>query len=292
MKLSSLLQLVLLAALWGSSFLFIKIAAIPLGPAYLMEARVFFAALTLFVIALYLKKNLDFIKHIRHYFILGFFSVAFPFLLFAYAAQTLNASLLSILNSTAVIWGTIITAIITQVFPTKKVILGLVLGILGVCVLVGGEASILGDNFILPIIAATVAAMSYGVASNYAKYSPKLPSFNNAHGSMWAAVIIVLPTIPFFPYSEVPTLNIWLAVIALGIFCTAIANVLYFKLIDDIGPPSALSVAFLIPVFGILWGWLFLEEHIGVNTILGAALIVLGTMLVTGFSLRMVLMKK
>lgn len=274
----------MLAAIWGGSFLFMRIAANPLGPAVLIEARVLCAAITLLLVSFYLKRKLSFNAHSKHFFILGLFNTALPFLCFAYAAQTLNASTLAILNSTAPIWAAIIGAIWTKTALESKVLLGLGIGVTGVSVLVGWDAFNIGQEAILPIFAAVMAAFSYGIASNYTKTAPKVEAFNNAHGSMWAAVLIVLPFVFFMPMREAPDLTITTSVILLGAVCTGLAYLLYFNLINELGAPSALSVTFLIPVFGILWGNLFLGEAIGINTVVGSVLVITGTMLVTSLS--------
>lgn len=292
MSVASLFRLLTLAAIWGGSFLFMRIAANPLGPAALIEARVAFAAITLLIVSLFLKKHLQFATNAKHFFILGFFNSALPFLLFAYSAQVLNASSLAILNSTAPIWAAIIGAVWTKKPPNRSVLLGLFLGIIGVCVLVGWDAANIGENAMLPIIAAITASVSYGVASNYTKNAPRVEAFDNAHGSMWASVIIVLPLLPFFPFRESPTQDILMSVMILGVVCTALAYLLYFRLVSDLGPSSALSVTFLIPIFGIFWGHIFLDEEIGLNTIVGSILVITGTMFVTGFSLRQVFRKR
>ena len=280
----SFLKLIMLASIWGGSFLFMRIAANPLGPAVLIEARVLCAAITLLLVSFYLKRKLSFNAHAKHFFILGLFNTALPFLFFAYAAQTLNASTLAILNSTAPIWAAIIGAIWTKTALESKVLLGLGIGVTGVCVLVGWDAMNIGQEAIIPIFAAVMAAFSYGIASNYTKTAPKVEAFNNAHGSMWAAVLIVLPFVFFIPMREAPDLTITTSVILLGAVCTGLAYLLYFNLINELGAPSALSVTFLIPVFGILWGNLFLDEAIGINTVVGSILVITGTMLVTGLS--------
>ncbi|WP_132940811.1 DMT family transporter [Vibrio crassostreae] len=274
----------MLAAIWGGSFLFMRIAANPLGPAVLIEARVLCAAVTLLLVSFYLKRKLSFNAHAKHFFILGLFNTALPFLFFAYAAQTLNASTLAILNSTAPIWAAIIGAIWTKTTLEVRVLLGLGIGVTGVGVLVGWDAMNIGQEAILPIFAAVMAAFSYGIASNYTKQAPKVEAFNNAHGSMWAAVLIVLPFVFFMPMQEAPNLTITMSVILLGAVCTGLAYLLYFNLINELGAPSALSVTFLIPVFGILWGNLFLDEAIGINTVVGSILVITGTMLVTGMT--------
>ncbi|HAH03482.1 MAG TPA: EamA family transporter, partial [Vibrio sp.] len=260
------IKLITLAAIWGGSFLFMRIAANPLGPAVLIEARVLCAAVTLLLVSFYLKRKLSFNAHAKHFFILGLFNTALPFLFFAYAAQTLNASTLAILNSTAPIWAAIIGAIWTKTTLDARVLLGLGIGVTGVGVLVGWDAMNIGREAILPIFAAVMAAFSYGIASNYTKQAPKVEAFNNAHGSMWAAVLIVLPFVFFMPMREAPDLTITTSVLLLGAVCTGLAYLLYFNLVSELGAPSALSVTFLIPVFGILWGNLFLDEAIGLNT--------------------------
>jgi drug/metabolite transporter (DMT)-like permease len=100
---------------------------------------------------------------------------------------------------------------------------------------------------------------------------------------MWASSVMVLPVLPFFPMSAVPTPGIVGAVVALGVLCSGIAYILYFRLIEEVGTTSALTVTFLNPVFGILWGALFLGETIGWYTIAGSAIVLVGTALVTGF---------
>ncbi|MEZ9131979.1 DMT family transporter [Vibrio breoganii] len=284
-----MLRLICLAAIWGGSFLFMRISANALGPAYLIEARVLFAAVSLLVVAWYMKKKLDFRAHTKHFFIIGLLNTALPFLLFAYAAQTLPASILSILNSTAAIWGAAIAIVWSRSLPTLRVIVGLISGVIGVYILVGLDNALLPANSGVAMIAGVMAACCYGIASNYAKNAPKISSFDNAHGSMWAACLIVLPLLPFMPIREMPDVQISISVILLGVVCTGLAYLLYFRLIEDLGPPSALSVTFLIPLFGILWGNLFLDEQVGWNTALGALFVIGGTMLVTGFSIKKML---
>ncbi|EKO3507571.1 DMT family transporter [Vibrio fluvialis] len=284
MPVASFLQLLGLAAIWGGSFLFLRIAAHSFGPAYLIEARVGFAALSLLLIGLYLKKSLPFRQHWQHFMILGLFNSALPFLLFAYAAQTLNVSTLSILNSTAPIWGAVIGYVWHKTPLSPKAIAGLLIGVAGVSVIVGLDHSLIGTDAGLPIVAATMAAFCYGIATNYTKNAPAISSFDNSHGSMWAASLWVLPLLPFIPMREAPSGTEVLSVLTLGIICTGLAYLLYFRLVKEIGPSPTLSVTFLIPVFGILWGYLVLGETIGLNTVLGTALVLAGTMMVTNFS--------
>jgi drug/metabolite transporter (DMT)-like permease len=283
MNTANLLRLVLLAAIWGGSFLFMRISAPVLGPALLIEYRVLFAALFLALVGFLLKKKLHLRAHWKHYLILGFFNSALPFLLFAFAARSLTASVLSVLNATAPMWGALLGAAWSRQRIGMRTALGLAFGTAGVALLVGFDSVASRPGAGIAIAAALVAAFSYGVASLYAKSAKSVEPFANAHGSMWASALLVLPALPFFPASGQPTIGIMGAVLALGVLCSGIAYLLYFRLIADVGTTSALTVTFLNPVFGILWGALFLGEVVGWYTVAGSAIVLAGTALVTGF---------
>jgi drug/metabolite transporter (DMT)-like permease len=278
-----MLRLVLLAAIWGSSFLFMRIAAPVLGPGILIEYRVAFAALFLAAVGMILNKKLDLRRNWKHYLILGFLNSALPFLLFAFAARTLSASILSVLNATAPMWGALIAALWSRQSISGATALALVLGTAGVALLVGFDSVTSRDGAGIAVAAALVAALCYSVASAYAKSARSVEPFANAHGSMWAATLFVIPVLPFFPQPAAATIGIMGAALALGVLCTGIAYILYFKLIEDVGATSALTVTFLNPLFGILWGALFLHEVVGWHTIAGSAIVITGTALVTGF---------
>jgi drug/metabolite transporter (DMT)-like permease len=283
MNTANLLRLFALAAIWGGSFLFMRISAPVLGPAVLIEYRVLFAALFLFAVGLVLKKRLGLRAHWKHYLILGLFNSALPFVLFAFAARTLSASVLSVLNATAPMWGALIGAAWSRQRVGARTVLGLVCGTAGVALLVGFDAVTTRPGAGIAVAAALVAALSYSVASQYAKSAQSVEPFANAHGSMWAAALLVLPVLPLFPQPGTPTPGIMAAVLALGVLCSGIAYLLYFRLIAEVGTTSALTVTFLNPVFGILWGALFLGEVVGWYTVAGSAIVLAGTALVTGF---------
>jgi drug/metabolite transporter (DMT)-like permease len=280
---ASLARLLVLSAIWGASFLFMRMGAPVLGPTMLIACRVFSAALFLALVGAVLRKPLHLRENAVHYLVLGLFNSALPFLLFAFAARTLSASLLSILNATAPIWGAVIGALWTRTRLAALPALGLVLGVAGVALLVGFDPSTLRPGAPLAIAFALGATCSYGIASHYAKSAKKVEPFANAHGSMWASTLLVAPALPFVPAPAMPSLTIALAVLALGVVCSGVAYLLYFRLIADIGAASALTVTFLVPVFGVLWGHLILAEPLGWNTLVGALVVIVGTALVTGF---------
>lgn len=285
MPIISLVHLITLAALWGGSFLFIRICASALGPALLMELRVLLAAIFLLLVSWLVKKrSLEVRKYWKHYLILGIFNSALPFLLYAYAAQALTASLLSVLNALAPIWGAVVTALYSRTMLSSKSALGLTFGVAGVAVLVGFDAVTVEPEAWFAVLCGVLAALCYGISGTYAHHAVQVPSFSNAHGSMWAASLVILPLLLLAPDNPDMSLPIVSSVLALGVLCTGVAYLLYFRLIEDVGSASALTVTFLIPVFGILWGYLLLDEEVGWHTYAGSTMVVLGTALVTNFS--------
>lgn len=289
MNTANLIRLVTLAAIWGGSFLFMRISAPVLGPAVLIEWRVLLAALFLMVVGLVLRRRaapLNLRENWKHFLVLGFFNSALPFLLFAFSARTLSASVMSVVNATAPMWGAIIGAVWGRQPIKARTALGLVLGTVGVALLAGFDKVSAKPGAGIALVATLAAACSYGIATTYARSARSVAPFANAHGSMWAAALLVLPALPFFPQPGHPTLTVAASVVALGVLCSGIAYLLYFRLIEEIGPTSALTVTFLNPVFGILWGSLFLGEVVGWYTVAGAAIVLVGTALVTGVTPR------
>lgn len=283
MSLLNIGRLLLLAAIWGASFLFIRIAVPSLGPAMLMGGRVLFAALFLSLIAVFLHKKLYWRDNWQHYIKLGFINSALPFLLFAYGATVLTASLLSVLNATAPIWGAVIGILFFRQPLSVSVMAGLVLGVSGVAILVGFDPVLVKPGALLAVAAAASAACCYGIATHYTRRAKAVEPFANAHGSMWGALLMLLPlALIQGPQTDIsPTVA--LAVLALGVVCTGVAYLLYFKLVQEVGATQTLTVTFLIPVFGVLWGALFLGEQVGWHTAFGALAVLTGTALVTGF---------
>lgn len=222
----------------------------------LVEYRIGLAAVFLMIVAMFLHKPLNLRQHWRHYLVLGIFNAALPFILFGFAALTLTASALSILNATTTIWGAVIGAVWSRQPLSGRTVLGLGLGVAGVGLIVGF------DHW--------GAQPGAGIA--------------NAHGSIWAASLFIVPALPFASVTTAPGTGVMLAVIALGVVCAGVAFLLYFRLVRDIGGTSTLTVTFLIPVFGILWGHLFLGEAVTQSMIAGSLIVIFGTALSTEFN--------
>ena len=154
---------------------------------------------------------------------------------------------------------------------------------MGVVLLVGNGVALSGDAGWLRVAAGLIAPVCYAIASTYTKAFPSTTTpFANTQGSMWMAGLVCLPVLFFVPIRHAPQLGDWAALAALGVFCTGIAYLMYFRLIQDVGPTKALSVTFLIPVFGVLWGALFLNESIGWDKLSGGVLVLAGISLTTG----------
>lgn len=286
MPTSSLFRLLTLSAIWGASFLFMRIGVPVLGPVLLIAGRVGLAAVFLWGVATLLRSPIPIRGHVKHYLMLGFFNSALPFTLFAYAAQTTSASLLSVLNATAPIWAALLAALWQKTRLSVGSVVGLLLGVAGVAVLAGFEWMHDSRANALALLAGLAAAESYGVASVYSQSAPQVQPLSNAHGSMWAATVMLVPLTFISPSGATAVTLTWpiaASVLALGVVCSGIAYLLYFRLIKDLGAASALTVTFLIPVFGVLWGALFLGEPVGWQTAVGGLTVLAGTALTTGF---------
>lgn len=292
MGIASFFRLLSLAAIWGASFLFTRISAPVLGPTILIESRVGLAALFLLGAAVLLRKPLNFRQHWKHYCIVGALNAALPFLLFAFAAQTLTASALSILNASAPLWGAAIGALLARRLPDGLTLIGLLLGIAGVGLVVGLGHFARQHGAPLAIAAALLAPFMYGVATHYVRTAKAVDGFSNALGAMSAATLLIMPALPFASTTAPVSAGIVLDVIILGILCTGATFLLYFRLVKEIGATSTLTVTYLIPIFGILWGHLFLGESVTLSMIAGSCVIILGTALVTRFNPAAVLLRR
>lgn len=286
MGIKSAFYLLLLAAIWGSSFLFMRIGAPVFGPVWMIEMRIGFAALFLGVIAFAFKKHLYLAKHWRHYLILGLLSAALPFLCYGFAASDLSASLMSIINATTPVFGTVISAIYFRQKLASSTVIGLILGIVGVAVIVGFDAELFKTDAWMSVLIVLGAPFCYGLTSTFTQVSKGVEPLPNAYGTMLMGTIILLPMLMFYQPLAEPTIEITLAVVMLGVVCTGVAYLIFFRLLNEIGTSSTLTVTFLVPVFGVMWGVIFLDEAVGWHTLVGTLLVIAGTVKTTGFSFK------
>ncbi len=278
MGIFNLLELLLLAAVWGASFLFVRIAAPVLGPVLLIELRVLLAGLALLLLSIRLNLLVEIRRQLMPLFVVGFINSAIPFLLFAFASLYLPAGFTAILNATAPLFGTIIAFLWLREKLTLSQFLGLIVGFAGVTILVGWTNMPVTQSFVWSTIAGLLAALMYAVAAPYTKQ--KLSGVSPiaiATGSQLSAAVVLLPITPFFLPTAFPSSKVISVVLALALFSTAFAYILYFRLISNIGAGKALTVAYLIPLFAMFWGAIVLNEPITMSMILGCSLILTGT---------------
>ncbi len=282
-----LVDFTLLAAIWGSSFLFMRIAAVEFGAMPTAAVRVAIAAAVLWPLLLLRGHGPQLRRHWKPVFTIGLLNSGIPFALFSFALLSITTGLAAVLNATVPLFGALIAWAWLKDRPTASRSLGLAIGFVGVALLAGDKASFKpdasGDAPGWAVLACLLACVFYGIAANGTKrYLTGLSPLVTAAGSQMGATLgLALPAFWFWP-ARTPGLHAWLAVLALGVVCTAIAYILYFRLIEQAGPPRALAVTFLVPVFAVLYGAIFLHESVTGWMLFCAAVIVCGTSLSTG----------
>lgn len=278
MKLSDIGELLLLAALWGGSFLFMRIAAPILGPVWLIELRVLLAGLVLLPVLARVGLLGELRRQLKPLLIVGCLNSAIPFLLLAFASVSLPAGFTSILNGTAPLFGTIVASVWLSEKLTPPRMAGFVLGFVGVVILVGWKAIETSPDILIAIVAALLAALMYAIAAPYIKQNlVGVPSLVVTTGSQLGAALVIIPALPFTVPQQTPAAGVVLSVLALAILSTAFAYILYFRLIQNIGSTKALTVTYLVPLFAMVWGAIVLKETVTSSMLWGCGLVLLGT---------------
>ncbi len=287
MKPYDLALLFLLAALWGASFLFIRVASPALGPLALIAARVLLAAAVLALYAAATRRLPDLRSRWKSYLLLGIVNAAIPFTLIATAELRLTASLAAILNATTPLFAALVAALWLGERITPKRALGLALGLAGVAILVGWSPLRLDGPVLLAIAASLGGAVAYAVGGVYASSGAfkGAPPLALAIGQQLGAGIVLLPLAATHVPTAAPSMGVVLAFLGLSLLATAVAYLIYFRLIASVGPTKTLTVTILVPVFGLLWGALFLHEPVGLGTLAGLAVVLISVVLVTGLRL-------
>jgi len=285
-----LIEFVLLGAIWGASFLFTRLGATEFGALPTAGLRVGIAAVFLLPLLLARRQGLALARHWKKIFLLGMLNSGIPFACYAYALLAITTGLSALINATVPLFGALVAWVWLKDRPHGLKILGLLIGFVGVAMLAWGKASFKPDASGLSsgwaVVACLVACLCYGISASYTRrYLSGVPSLVVATGSQIGATLgLALPTLWLWP-AQNPSLNAWLALLVVGVVCTGIAYVLFFRLIDKMGAASTLTVTFLIPVFAVIYGVLFLGESVT------SWMLICGTVILSGTALSLDLFK-
>jgi len=269
-------ELLMLAAVWGGSFLFLRIAAPKFGPVSLVDIRLALGALVLSPFLWHARRQLAAVGWFK-IMAIGLVNTLLPFLLFAWSAERAPAGVSAIVNSMAVPFAALAAFALFGERIGGRRLAGLAIGLVGVVVLASGD---FGGAGLGPAVAAgTVAAFLYGASANLVKrYFSGLPPAAVAAATLaWGALLLAPFAAWQWPPAQ-PSAQAWFSLIALGVVCTGFAYAIYFRLIQRIGAPRATTVTYLVPIFGVLWAWLALGEPLTISMAVGGVLI-LGGML-------------
>lgn len=282
-----LAALIVLGAVWGASFLFIRVAATALGPFPLMGTRVVLAALALAPFVLALGRFPEVRERWRQFLFVGVLNGAVPFSLIAFAETEITASLAAILNSTTVLFSVVVTAVWFGDPLTLRKVMGVALGISGVAVLVGLDPLPSNGAVLTAVGAMLLSSFCYALGGSYIKqtFSGVRP-LTMAFGQQAGASVFLLPLAAATLPGEAPSAPVALSAVGLALVSTAFAYLLYFSLIARVGPTSTLTVTFLSPGFGVLFGVVLLGEPLALGTVLGLGIVLLAVALVTGVGRR------
>jgi len=282
-----IVEFVLLGAIWGSSFLFMRLGVVEFGAMPTAAVRVVVGAA--FLLPLVWLRGLG--PHLRRSWkpivVIGIFNSGIPFACFAFALLSITTGLSAILNATVPLFGALFAWLWLKDRPSGSRLLGLVIGFAGVALLAWDKASFKPDaSGVAPawaVLASLLAAVCYGWSANATKrYLAGMPALVTAAGSQIGALgVLAIPALWYWP-ARMPSLQAWMSLVAVGVLCTGVAYVLYFRLIEHAGPERALAVTFIVPVFAVFYGSLFLSETVTGWMLTCGAVIVCGTALSAG----------
>ena len=280
-------QFIALGAIWGSSFMFMRLAGAEFGPVATSALRVTFGALFLLPMLVWRGQVPVLRRHWVPVFFVGLLNSGIPFALFTFSLLTITTGLSSIINASVPMFGALVAWLWLGERPGHWRILGLILGFVGVSALAWDQAGIKpGESGIHPLwamLACVGACISYAVAASFSRlYLQGVPPLVSATGSqIGAALGMALPAAWLWP-SQLPSITAWLSLLVLGVLCTSVAYLLYFRLLGGASPSRALAVTYLIPVFAVSYGVVLLNEQFTPAMGLSALIILLGTAMATG----------
>jgi drug/metabolite transporter (DMT)-like permease len=273
-------KLIFLSAIWGGSFIFLRVAVPEVGPLLTAALRTALAGAALMVFAFATKVPMAWRNNLKPYAVVGIFACVIPFSCFSFAALHLPAAHSAVLNATAPLFGAVFSMIWLSERLTMIRLAGLLLGIAGVAILVGAGALPLNATTLIAVAACLLAAACYAISSIIVKRTGQpggIHPIAMATGSLLLATLLMLPAVPFSLPASMPSPLALSCVLALSLLSSGLAQALFIPLIVKVGPTRAMCVSFLIPLFSMLWGSVFLDESVGPSTLIGG-LVVLAAM--------------
>ena len=263
----------ILGAVWGSAFMFIKIATPELGPIALVNIRLAVAGLIFLPFLLQKKYLRHFKSNLKNILILSIINTALPFSLFAYASLESSSNMLSILNGTTAIMAVVISTMWLKVKLNLFQILGVFIGLFGIIVLANPDNVYISTKATIFCLS---AAFCYALSANYIqKFAYKTNTIVLIGWSLVIASVLLLPLTVFNLPSKTPSSNAIFSILWLGVISTGVAFLGYVRLIEKVGAVKTATVAYFIPVFGVIWGYIFLGEPITLQILIGMMLIII-----------------
>jgi drug/metabolite transporter (DMT)-like permease len=276
-----------LAAIWGASFLFMRMGAPEFGAMPLAFGRV--AIASAFMLPILLMRGLwpAFRGSMWRVLFIGVTNSAIPFALYSYSALLVSSGFNSIVNATTAMWTSVIAALWFSERLNRYRWVGVFIGFSGVVLLFWDKAALApgktSTDLVLAVCAGLLATICYGFSANWSKkYLQGVPSMVVATGSQMGATIVLAPLAWWFAPALLPSVSAWGSVIALGVLCSGIAYMIYFALMARVGAIRTSMVTYVIPIFGIFWGWALLKETVSLQMLFAMAVTVLGTAMATG----------
>ena len=283
MRSADLARLVALAAMWGASYLFMRYAVASMGPALLIELRVAIAGAALLAFVTLTGGTLGWRRHWRAFLFVGAVGLALPFVLIAEALTVIDASTAAILNALSPLFASIVAALWIRDPITPAKAAGIALCLAGTAVLVGWTPQPMTSRELLAASLSVLATALYGYTIVFTKVHLKeARPMGTAAGTLLVAAAVMLPFTPVTrDFAAIPAMA-WLAMLGLALVSTTVAFIFYYRLIADVGPVKAITVTLLVPIFGMLWGVVFLGEPLTAGRLAGCAIILAGCSLILG----------
>ncbi|NEX63775.1 DMT family transporter [Noviherbaspirillum galbum] len=290
---ANLFRLLVLSAIWGTSFMLMRIASPVLGPMLTTLGRAGLGAIALYLFARARGVDFQLRRNAKTYLVIGLFNTAIPFVLFAWSALYIPSSYMATMNSLAPVFTGVFGYLMLKEKLTAVRLGAFILGMVGVAVLVGVGPTAVTTQTVLGVLAAMGAAVCYGYAATYTRmHASGIPPLASAAGSQISASLAILPfALPDLPHAmQTATLHAWLAVAFLGLVCTGVAYAMFFHLIATEGASKAITVTFLVPATASLWAWLLLGEPVTPGTVAGIATVLLATAIAVGLAEKALLL--